>query len=257
MNVAAAGSMLEAAKKKFEQIVKEKGLANAEVTVLARPLTPEEAIGKPFRRDFPIIKGKERVIEACVLNAKGHAFTDSAQEFKGTLRDALALSLDTSQNRAIFIASMNATLNHLGMAGGTVHCKDDDPEKCAREIVETILQRYGQIRVGLIGLNPAIAEQLAKTFKPDHLLITDLAADNISKKKFGVEVWDAAIRTEELIEASDVIILTGTTLVNSTFDRIWNQIQKQDKASLVYGVTAAGVSELMGIDRICPYGCDE
>lgn len=257
MNVSHAGPMLEAAKRKFEKIVKEKGLTNAEVTVLARPLTPEEAIGKPFRRDFPIIKGKERVIEARILDAKGHAFTDSAQEFKGTLRDVLALPLDTSQNRAVFIASMNATLNHLGMAKGTVHCKNDDPEKCAREIAETIWQRYGQAKVGLIGFNPAIAEQLVKTFSPDQMLITDLAADNVGEKKFGVELWDAATQTEELIKTSDVIVLTGTTLVNGTFDRIWDQIKKQDKRYLVYGVTGAGVCELMGIERICPFGKDE
>ncbi len=257
MNVAAAGFMLGAAKKKFEKIVKEKGLANTEVTVLARPLTPEEAIGKPFRRDFPIIKGKERVIEACVFNAKGHAFTDSAREFKGSLKNMLTLSLDTSQNRAVFVAAVNATLNHLGIAGGTVHCKDDDPEKCALEIAEMIWQKYGQIKVGLIGLNPAIAEQLAKTFGSDRLLITDLAADNIGKDKFGVDIWDADARTEELIEASDLIVLTGTTLVNGTFDHIWDRIKQCDKAYLIYGVTAAGVSELMEIERICPFGSEE
>ena len=59
------------------------------MTVLAKPLTPEEAIGKPGRRDFPILEGKERVIEATVLGARGQAFTDSASDFEGRLEQPL------------------------------------------------------------------------------------------------------------------------------------------------------------------------
>jgi len=47
--------------------------------------------------------------------------------------------------------------------------------------------------------------------------------------------------------------VTGTTLVNGTFDSIWDWIQRHGKDYLIYGVTAAGVCELMGWKRICPY----
>ena len=250
------GPVVERAKARFREIAEREGMLNVEISVLAKPLTPEEAIGTPGRRDYPIIIGKERVIEASVLGAKGHAFTDSPRDFFGTLGDVLDLGLDTNPSRAIFIATLNAALRYLGVVGGTVHCKDEDPEKCAREMADLVLKRHGRVKVGLIGLNPAIAERLAETFGPDRVFITDLNPDNIGKTRFGVEIWDGADRTADLVEAADVIILTGTTLVNGTFDAILNLVRDLDKDYLVYGVTTAGVTELLGFERVCPYGRD-
>ena len=239
---------------RFRELVEKEQLLSAEVSVLAKPLTPEEAIGTPGRRDFPIIIGKERVIEASVLGARGHAFTDSAQEFIGTLRDVLELDLAANARRAIFIATFNAVLCHLGLTTATVHCKDEDPEKCANEIDDHLKKQPGVAAVGLIGLNPAIAERLIDTFGPAHVHITDLNHDNIGTSCFGVEIWDGGERTEELVRTSDIVVCTGTTLVNGTFDRIWELIRRHGKDYLVYGVTAAGVSELTGLNRMCPYG---
>ena len=224
--------------------------------MLAKPLTAEEAIGTPGRRDFPIIVGKERILEATVRESRGHAFTDSAREFTGTLKEVLDLELTTNQNRAIYVAILNAVLAHLKMATGTVHCKNEDPEKCAQEIARHLHETYGEVDVGLIGLNPAIAERVIETFGANLVHISDLDSDNIGKIRFGVEVWDGNTRNEDLIETSQVIVLTGTTLLNNTFDHIWNAIQNRNKDSLVFGVTAAGVSALLGFERICPFGQD-
>jgi hypothetical protein len=240
----------------FKRIAEKENLLDAEVSVLVKPLTPEEAIGKPGRRDFPIIIGKERVIEATVIGSKGHAYTDSPRDFWGAMKDVLNLELNTNYNRAIYIASLNAVMSKLEMVDKTVHCKDEEPEKCALEIADHLLNKYGKVNVGLIGLNPAIAERLVDTFRADNVRITDLSKDNIGKYKFGVEIWDGITRTEDLVKCSDVVIFTGTTLVNDTFDRIWNLIQSGEKKYLVYGVTAAGVCKLLEIDRICPYGRD-
>ncbi|MBU1317703.1 MAG: hypothetical protein KKG33_15120 [candidate division Zixibacteria bacterium] len=240
----------------FREIVEKNNLLDVDVTVLVKPLTPEEAIGMPGRRDFPIIIGKERVIEAEFLGSNGHAYTDSPREFVGVLKDVLNLELNTNQNRAIYIATLNAVLGSLKMVDKTVHCKDEEPEECALDIADFLLKKYGKTDVGLIGLNPAIAERLIDAFGPDHVHITDLSKDNIGKRKFGVEIWDGSKRTEDLIEVSDVIIFTGTTLVNDTFTQIWNLIQSRKKKYLVYGVTAAGVCQLLDIERICPRGRD-
>jgi len=245
---------LEQTRVQIREIVEKKHLLHVDVTVLARPLTPEEAIGNPGRRDFPIIIGRERVVEATVMGSRGHAYTDSPKEFIGTLKDVLDLELSTNQNRAIYVATINALLGHLKMTDKTVHCKDEEPEECALEIADTVFRKYGKTDVGLIGLNPAIAERLVETFGPDHVRITDLNRDNIGKHRFGVEIWDGDERTEDLVDASNVIIFTGTTLVNDTFSRIWNRIQSQGKEYLIYGVTAAAVCDLLGIERICPRG---
>ena len=174
----------------------------------------------------------------------------------GSLEEVLNLELITHQSRAIFVATLNAALRHLEMVGATVHCKDDDPESCAKEIASVLFQRYGKVRVGLIGLNPAIAEQLVDSFGPSHVRITDLNSEDIGRKRFGVEIWDGDDRTEDLVALSDVVLVTGTTIVNGTFDRIWKRIRGRRKDYLLYGVTAAGVSELLGLERICPCGRD-
>jgi len=248
--------ILEQTRTRVKEIAEKENLLHVDVTVLAKPLTPEEAIGNPGRRDFPIIIGKERVLEATLLGSKGHAFTDSPKEYLGPLNDIFSLELNTNQNRAIFVATINALLGNLKMVEKTVHCKDDEPEECALEIAETVLNKYGKVNVGLIGLNPAIAERLIDIFGPVHVRITDLGRDIIGEERFGVEIWDGNERTEDLIDKSDVIIFTGTTLVNNTFGQIKNRIQALGKNYLVYGVTSAAVSKLLGIERICPKGRD-
>jgi uncharacterized protein (DUF4213/DUF364 family) len=246
--------VLQTVRTRFREIVERERLLQAPVTVLAKPLTPEEAIGTPGRRDFPIIIGKERILEAEVRNARGQAFTDSAREFVGTLNDVLDLEPTTNQNRAIYVATLNAVLAHLGMVTATVHCKDEAPEACARDIARDLHDKYGRVRIGLIGINPAIAERLVERFGADRVRMTDLDADNIGRTRFGVEVWDGATRTEDLIEYADVVVFTGTTLVNGTFDGIWEAIHARGREYVVYGVTAAGAAALAGFERICPRG---
>ena len=87
---------LERTRARLREIVQARELGGSEISVLAKPLTPEEAIGTPGRRDYPILLGKERVIEATVGGAKGHAFTDSPQEYIGSLEDLMASRLETS-----------------------------------------------------------------------------------------------------------------------------------------------------------------
>ncbi len=247
-------STLQQAQVKFREIVLSEGLMELEVLVLAKPLTPEEAIGTPGRRDFPILIGKERVLEATVNNVRGQAFTDSASEFMGSLAEVLALELTSNQQRAIFVATLNAVLCHLGRTEGTVHCKDDEPEQCALEIAQAARDRGNPQVVGLIGLNPAIAERLVDAFGPEHVLISDLDRNNVGRQKFGVEIWDGFERTEELLDRADLVVFTGTTLVNDSYDTIRRGIEARNKDGLVYGMTASGVAALEGFDRICPCG---
>ena len=257
MSVAGPTRVLEVAKDRFAEIVSEKGLLDAQVAVSVSALTAEQAIGRPTRRDFPIVEGKERLVEARVSDTKGHAFTDSPSDFSGMLRDVLALPLSSNQNRAVFVAVLNATLRSLGMLEASLHCRDDDPETCAKELAGRVHQKWARATVGLIGFNPAIAEARAGVLGSENVRITDLNRKNIGTVKFGVTIWDGKTQTEELIRQSRVVIVTGTTLVNGTFDSIWDWIHRHGKDYLIYGVTTAGVCTLMGWDRICPYSRSE
>jgi phosphohistidine phosphatase SixA len=245
-----APGVLEQCRGKLRELIAGHQLDSAPVTVLAKPLTPEEAIGTPGRRDYPILEGKERVIEATVLGARGQAFTDSPSDFVGQLSGVVEMPLTSNQNRAIFLATMNAVLSHMRVVEGTVHCKNDAPEKCAAEIAASARQR-GAKKVGLIGFNPSIAEALAREFGAGCVCLTDLNPQNIGTLKFGVMVWDGRTQTHELVRASDLLIVTGTTLVNGTFDEILRLVRLEGKQFVVFGITAAGVCRLMGLERWC------
>jgi uncharacterized protein (DUF4213/DUF364 family) len=246
-------SILENSKAQFAEIVAKHRLLDTQVSVLVKTLTPEEAIGEPGRRDFPIILGKERVVEAEVLGARAHAFTDSPGEFVGDLKGVLDLPLASNRERSIYVATLNATFKYLNLIENTIHCKDEDPERCGKEIASQLLKRWGKVRVGFIGLNPAIAENLTETFGMENVRITDLNKQNVNSLKFGVMIWDGGGMTKELIKQSDIILITGTTIVNGTFDAIMQGVQNDRKDYLIYGVTGAGICHLMGLNRICPY----
>lgn len=253
MNTQKHTSILEQCRDKLRDIVAAHGLNEVELKVFTKVLSPEEAIGTPGRRDFPIIEGKESMIEAVVFAARGQAFTDSPSEFIGRVGDALGLPLTSSRNRAIFIATVNAIMRHLKLVEKTVHCKDDDPEKCAPEIA-AFVRKSGANSIGLVGLNPAIAETLVREFGVDAVRITDLNGQNIGMRKFGVEILNGRTEAGDVIRSSDMVLITGTTLVNGSFDDLWRFTKLEGKMAVLYGVTAVGIASLMKLSHICPYG---
>ncbi|HMB31241.1 MAG TPA: DUF364 domain-containing protein [Desulfohalobiaceae bacterium] len=257
MTSSTAQSVLETVRPKMRSLVVENNLLEVTTTILAKELSPEEAIGSPGRRDFPLIEGKERVIEATLLGAKGQAYTDSPREFTGSLSQVTELSLDQTPNRAIFLAALNALGRKIGLVSGTVHCKDKEPEECAPRIADSLYNLRQNQKIGLIGLNPAIAEALIDRFGPKQVTITDLQEKNINKTKWGAEIWDGRTETERLIRESDTIVITGTTMSNGTFDTILQMLHQYDKNYTTYGITGAAVCSLLEIPRICPFGRNE
>jgi len=51
-------------KKYFSDLIQTHGLEGEEIRVMTRPLTAEEAIGTPEDDDYPLLKGRERLMEA-------------------------------------------------------------------------------------------------------------------------------------------------------------------------------------------------
>ncbi len=221
----------------------EQGVMNESITIQAGPLTVEQAIGKPDGRDFPIQKGKEKLMEARFRGAKGQAFTDQYGDYSGTLADIVSLSLDDNFHRAVFVAALNAVSRSLEMVGNTIHCKDCGPKECAEKLPQYIRDRYGNCRITQVGLQPAMAEALNAAFE---VRLLDLDPDNIGKVKRGVlvEGEDAAA---EALEWADVLLVTGTTFANGTIDPFLGE-----KPVLFYGTTIAGAAGVMGWERFCP-----
>ncbi len=244
-------SILEEVNEKLQKIVADHNLGDDTVQVTIGTLSVKQAIGSPKRQDFPLLEGKEVMIEAKVRESCGQAFTDRPSDFTGSLNEILGLSLDTNENRAVFIATLNAVTAHLGMVTGVRHCHDEEPEECAAQIAQKILAKYGRIKIGLIGLQPAILENLVKTFGAENVHCTDLNPNNIVSRKYGAKIWDGKTETKKLIKWCDLLLATSSTIVNNTFDAIQEETTAQEKHPIIFGVTGAGVAALLGLERLC------
>lgn len=236
--------MYDIIKKKFSDIVNERDLGSEEVRVVAKTLTPEEAIGNPEDNDYPLQKGKERLMQAEFKGSLGQAFTDMFGNYEGRLSQIIEMDLSNNFRRAIFISTVNSVMRHLGMVDRTVHCKDKGPGLCSQELVSYIQKEFNKPRVALVGLQPRMLETVSGEFE---VRATDLDKENIGKQKFGVMI-DSPEQTEENLNWCDIALVTGTTLVNDTANAF-----RIEKPIIFFGVTIAGPAHLLGLTHFCPY----
>ncbi len=237
--------MYDTIRKEFAKLIIENGLEGEEVIIRATPLSPEQAIGNPEDKDYPLVRGVERLMQAEFRGSLGQAYTDMYGDFTGKLSGIVAMDLKNNFRRAIFISSLNAVMKHLGLIDQTVHCRDNQPRECSYELVRYIENNYGQPGVAMVGFQPRIVEALAKSFE---LRVTDMDQDNIGQEKFGVRIDDPS-QTEENLNWCDIAVVTGTTIVNGTIDQF--QIAKP---VIFYGVTISGAAKLLGLKHFCPFG---
>ena len=243
--------VLEEAKEKFQTIIANHRLSDEPVQIAIGTLSAKQAIGSPSRQDYALLEGKEVMIEAQFKGSFGQAFTDKPHDFAGLLKDVISLSLNTNDNRAIFVAALNAVTAHLGMATKVRHCRDKEMEECAAQIAQYILTKFGRVRVGMVGYQPAILENLVLTFGADNVRCTDLNPKNIGSLKYEAEIWDGRTETEKFIKWCDLLLVTSSTITNSTFDGIRAEAVSQGKQLIIFGVTGAGVSALLDLERVC------
>ncbi len=236
-------NLFQEVKERFYRLVSDNDIYSSTVNVInVRPLTPKEVIGNPDRKDFPLLKGKEVMVQADFRGSMGQAYTDMPGNFKGTLREVFQLPLINNFQRAVFVSSINAVLRYLGYIENTIHCKDKEPTECAARFKDYILANYGKPKIAFIGLQPAMVESLLTDFE---IRVVDLDKDNIGLKKNGVTIEDAS-HTEEIVSWSDIIIATGTTAVNNTLTTLLDR-----KPILFYGVTISGIAYLMSYKQCC------
>jgi len=232
-------------KKEFIKIINENGLELEEVVIKAAPLSPEEAIGNPEDRDYPLIIGKERLMQAELKGSLGQAFTDMYGNFSGRLSDIVEMDLTNNFRRAIFISSLNAVMRHLGLITKSIHCRNEEPRECSHELVKYIEKNYGHPKIAFIGFQPRMVEALSKRFE---LKVTDMDINNIGSEKFGVKIHDAE-KTQEHLDWCDMVLATGTTVVNGTIDQF-----RVSKPVIFYGITISGVAKLLGLNDFCCCG---
>jgi hypothetical protein len=233
----------EQLKRRVFDLWKEEGLLSEKIQIRARALSTREAIGNPEHQDFPIQKGKEKLMQADFMHSGGQAFTDMYGDYEGTLEEVLNLPMENNHQRAVFVASLNAVLRHLGRLKGSIHCRDEEPVKCGKALIPYLKDRYSGARITQVGFQPRMVENLA----PSHpLRVLDMDPDNIGTQKFGVSI-ESTDNTEDAVNWADLLLVTGTTLANGTITPLLNK-----KPIIFYGTTVAGAAHLMGWERFCP-----
>jgi len=230
----------------IERILQDPVLPRSSVAITCKTLTPEEAIGSPGRDDFPLQKGKEKLMQAVVDGFIGQAFTDMPGNYRGTLRDALTLPPVNNYNRAVIIATINALYRKLKKATNTIHCKDTGPAECSQKLIKTISSEYGKPRIAVFGLQPAMVEELARHFE---IRVFDLDPDNIGQDKYGVTIESGECELDPAEDWADLIMVTGSTVVNGTIDPF---LKLKKKPVLFYGTTIAAAARMLGLKKFCP-----
>jgi len=229
----------------FITLVKENNLETQEVVIRAKALTPEEAIGNPEDKDYPLIVGRERMMQAEFRNTCGQAYTDMYGNYSGKLSEIAGMELKNNYRRAIFISSLNALMRYLGLVDKTMHCKDNEPRECGFKLVEYIVAKYGNPKIAVAGFQPRMVESLAKSFK---VKVTDMDYANINAEKFGV-IIQSPQKTKEHLDWCDIALVTGSTIVNDTITNFLI-----DKPVIFYGVTISGAAKVLGLEDFCYCG---
>ena len=233
-------------KEGFSEIVKENKLSTEEIRIYTRGLSSEEAIGNTKRKDFPLLTGKEVLLQAEYKGAAGQAFTDSPSIFSGTLNDILELDIENDiRDRGLFIASLNAVTRYLSMSEGTIHCCDDGPELCAKEAADIIESEYGSPKISLIGYQPSFIEAFSKKFR---LRVLDMNPENIGKTKYGINIEHGEDDYDDVVlNWADLVFCTGSVFANGTAANFIDI----DKEVVFFGTTIAGAAEILGLKRLC------
>ncbi len=232
-------------KSEISNILAADSLCREKVNITCRTLTPEEALGNPERDDFPLQKGREKLMQAEIGQHAGQAFTDRPGNLSGTVQEIFDLPPVNNYHRAAIVATLNALLRKSGRIENSVHCKDDGPRLCSIDLTNELKQRYGNPRLVMIGLQPAMAEALSNEFD---MRIMDLDPDNANKLFNKIQVETAPYSIADLEAWADLLLVTGSTVVNGSIDQFLNI----GKPVLYFGTTIAGPAELLKLERICP-----
>lgn len=236
-------------KSKLKKILEENNLSEEKILIESKTLTDEEAIGITERKDYPILTGKEIMLEAEFRGAIGQAFTSAPTVFTGSLKEITALNLDDDDHaKGLFIAALNAIMRYLDLTDRTVHCRNEEPELCAKEFKKHLGENYKDAKIAIVGYQPAILENLSTNF---NVRVLDLSHKNLGETRYGVKVEHGINDFDEVVlDWADLVLCTGSTICNGSIVNFLNL----DKPLIFFGTTIAGPADMLGLNRLCFQG---
>ena len=240
MQTAAIEKTFGQLKSALANVIEEYNLAGRNLQVRCRVLESAEAIGSPQDQDYPILRGREHMVEAIFDGARGQAFADEFENVDGPVERLLEMETDTNARRAIFIAGLNAVFRRCGLCEQTVHCRDEEPRDCAKCLHEVI--QPGE-KILLAGLQPRFLEELVQT---NPVRSIDLDPRNVGERRFDVEI-EPADSTADAIQWCNRILATGSTIVNGSI----TTFLEAGKPVLFFGVTISAAATILDLESFC------
>ena len=234
-------------KQELERIVRIHHLQASPIRLKSRGLSPEEAIGNTVRKDYPILAGKEIMLQAQFGSSLGQAFTDAPSDFCGTLEQVLALEPENDPHgRRLLVAALNAVMRHTGDIDHTVHCRNEDLELCAEAHAAHIRENYGTARITLVGYQPALTARLSREFP---LRVLDMNPQFVGSVKSGITIEHGNENYRDaVLDWAELVLCTGSTLCNGTFVNFVNI----GKPVLFFGISGAAAARIFDLPRFCP-----
>jgi hypothetical protein len=229
----------------LKDLIQEQHIDEETVDVSCAALTVEQAIGNPEEQDYPIQKGREYLVEAVFRGARGQAFSCEGGQASYRLREVCALPLEDDRSRADFIATLNAVFAYCKRCDRTVHCHDQEPVDCAKELWDLIPDGA---RVALIGLQPRFLQMLASR---GPVRTVDMDSENIGQTRFGVRI-ESPHMTDDVLDWCDMALITGSSIVNGTILRFIGL----EKPHFFFGTTIAAAAAILNLPRFCACGHD-
>lgn len=225
--------------------------------VTSRALGLEEALGDPSPyKDFALQRGVEKLMDVEIEGHHGQSFTSSPCNWVGTVGEILSMDIEDDRARALSIGAINSLTSLLGLSSKTVHCKDRGPELCGEEIARWAEENTSsEDIVGVVGYQPAILSNLARTLGPERVRVLDLNPANIGQVRYDVTVWDGDRDLETMADQASICLATGSSLSNGTADSLLETFRSRGKELTFFGTTISGPAALLGLKHICPRSC--
>ncbi|MEM4945969.1 MAG: DUF364 domain-containing protein [Archaeoglobaceae archaeon] len=244
----------EICRKYFRKLVDEKGIKEENISSIGgientlnyRTVSPEWFMLPS--EEYAISKGEEKVMECNFRNSKAQVFTTVPSSISLKVSEVLELNLQNIASRSLFYCALNAVMVHYGLVSGTVHCRKDSPLECAKLLFEKLKKVSKLRKILLIGYQPAFAEKLSEKFD---LFITDMNPKNINRKVRNTKIL-SHLENLNLIPEVDIVLITGSSLINGTFWELYECAMENSKPLISYGISASGASKILGIERHCP-----
>lgn len=231
---------------RFTALPEVKDILDEKVEIKAKSLTPEEAIGNTERKDYPILTGTDVMIEATYKGTAGQAFTSAPADFSGTLADIMKLDYENDDHAAgLLIAAINAVMGHMGLCDRMIHCKNEGPKLCGREIGKYVKENYEDAKVLVVGYQPSIIENLTSQGTKTRAL--DLDPKNVGFERCGIIIEHGVNDMADAMEWADIILCTGSTVCNGTLVDYLDT----GKPTYFFGTSLAGVAALLDLKRLC------